>query len=125
MLGLFGRFGRSQELRRLDDALSGVGLHPRLVPEPVKLTILKLLGDAGVRSDPASTGAAAELLAYCMLGAQGFTEHNDLSLTEAMESRLEAALEAEDNLDARIVLLALHAGVIQRALVERYDLSAQ
>ena len=125
MLGLFGRFGRSQELRRLDDALRGVGLHPRLAPEAVKLTTLKLLGDAGVRSDPGSAEAAAELLGYCMLGAQGFTEHNDLSLTEAVENRLMAALEAEDSLDAHIVLLALHAGVIQADVVERYDLRAE
>ncbi len=33
MLGLFGSFGRSHELRRLDQALRGVGLNPRLVPE--------------------------------------------------------------------------------------------
>jgi len=122
MLGLFGIFGRSQALRRLDQALRGVGLHPRLVPEAVKLTTLKLLGEAGARPEPGSTEAAAELLGYCVLGAQGFTEHNDLGLTEAVEDRLIAALEAEDNLDARIVLLALYAGVIQPSVVERYDL---
>ena len=38
MLGLFGIFGRSTELRRLDGALRGSGLHPRAVPEAVKLT---------------------------------------------------------------------------------------
>ena len=108
MLGLFGVFGRSQELQRLDKALLGVGLHPRLVPEAVKLTTLKLLGEAGARADPASCAAAAELLGYCVLGAEGFTEHNDSSLAEAVENRLEAALEAGDNLDARLVLLTLH-----------------
>ena len=123
MLGLFGIFGRTQELRRLDHALRGVGLHPRLVPEAVKLTTLKLLGEAGVRSDPASSVDAAELLGYCMLGAQGFTQHNDLRHTEAVENRLIAAVEAGDNLDARIVLLALHAGVIQPSVVERYNLA--
>ncbi len=47
MLGLFGIFGRSHELQRLDQALRGVGRNPRLVPEAVKLTTLKLLGEAG------------------------------------------------------------------------------
>jgi hypothetical protein len=122
MLGLFGIFGRSQELRRLDQALRSVGLHPRLVPEAVMLTTLKLLGEAGVGSDLASCAAAAELLGYCLLGAQGFAEHNGLSLTEAVETRLDAALETGDNLDARIVLLTLHAGVIQPSVVERYGL---
>ncbi len=59
-----------------------------------------------------------------MLGAQGFTECNDPSLTEAVEVRLAAALEAGDNLDARVVLLTLHASVIQPSVVERYGLAA-
>jgi hypothetical protein len=48
MLGLFGIFGRSRDLQRLDRSLLGVGLDPRLVPEAVKLTTLKLLGGPGV-----------------------------------------------------------------------------
>ena len=122
MLGFFGMFGRSHELQRLDQALRGVGLHPRLVPEAVKLTTLKLLTKANL--DPCPYDAAAGLLGYCMLGAQGFTESNDLSLTEAVEARLAAALDAGDNLDARVVLLTLHAGVIQPSVVERYGLEA-
>ncbi len=122
MFGFFGIFGRSHELQRFDRALRGVGLHPRLVPEAVKLTILKLLGEAG--RDPDPYAAAAELLGYCMLGAQGFSEANDASLTQAVEARLAAALEAGVSLDARIVLLTLHAGVIQASVVERYALEA-
>ncbi len=124
MLGFFGIFGRSHELRRLDQALRGVGLHPLLLPEAVKLTTLKLLGEAGANPDPRPYAAAAELLGYCVLGAQGFTECNDPSLTEAVEVRLAAALEAGDNLDARVVLLTLHASVIQPSVVERYGLGA-
>ena len=122
MLGFFGMFGRSHELRRLDQALLGVDLNPRLVPEAVKLTTLKLLREAGAGRDPDSYVAAAELLGYCVLGAQGFTERNPSSLTEAVEVRLAAALEAGDSLDARVVLLTLHAGVIQPSVVARYSL---
>ncbi len=117
MLGLFGIFGRSHELQRLDRALRSVGLNPRLVPEAVKLTTLKLLGEAGASPDPCPYAAAAELLGYCVLGAQGFTECNDPSLTEAVEARLAAALEAGDNLDARVVLLTLHASETQPSVV--------
>ena len=125
MLGLFGIFGRSDELQRLDRALRGVGLHPRLVPEAVKLTTLKLLKEAaGANPGPRPYAAAAELLGYCVLGAQGFTECNGPSLTEAVEARLVAALEAGDSLDARVVLLTLHAGVIQSGVVKRYGLEA-
>ena len=122
MFGFFGVLGRSRELQRFDLALRAAGLHPRLVPEAVKLTTLKLLGKAGPDTDPYV--AVAELLCYCILGAQGFTEANNPSLTQAVEARLAAAIEAGDGLDARIVLLTLHAGVIQPSVVERYDLEA-
>ncbi len=124
MLGFFGVFGRSHELRSLDQALRGVGLHPRLVPDAVKLTTLKLLGEAGASPNSCLYAGAVELLGYCVLGAQGFTECNDPSLTEAVEVRLAAALDTGDNLDARVVLLALHASVIQPSVVERYGLGA-
>ena len=59
-----------------------------------------------------------------MLGVQGFTESNGLGLTEAVEARLKTALEAGDSLDARVVLLTLHAGMIQPSVIERYGLEA-
>ncbi len=126
MLGFLGMFGRSRELQRLDQAVRAVGLHPRLVPEAVKLTILRLLKEANSGASPAPRAydAAAEMLGYCMLGPQGFTEANDLRLTETTEARVETALGAGDSLDARLVLLALHAGVIQAQVVERYRLEA-
>jgi hypothetical protein len=123
MIGFFGIFGRSSELRRLDQALREVDLHPRSVPEAVKVTALKLLKEAhGEKPEPPAFAAAAELLGYCMLGPQGFAGANGADLTAAVEGRLEAALAAGDSLDARLVLLALYAGVIQPAVVERYGL---
>ena len=95
MLGLFGIFGRSTELRRLDEALRGVGLHPRRVPEAVKLTTLKLLKEAhGASPDPRAVAAAAALLGYCLPGPRGFTAANGPGPTAAVEVRLEAALAA-------------------------------
>ena len=41
--GIFSMFGRSRELQHLDRELRDAGLHPALVPEPAKLTALKLL----------------------------------------------------------------------------------
>lgn len=122
MLGLFGIFGRSHDLKRLDKALRDVGLHPRIVPEAVKLTTLKLLSEAGAGRDPASYAAAAELLGYCVLGAPEFTQSNNSSVTESVEQRLAAAIEAGDTLDARVVLLTLHAGIIQHSVVDHYGL---
>jgi hypothetical protein len=64
------------------------------------------------------------MLVFSILGPQGFTEANKLRLTEAIEARVEAALEAGDSLDARLVLLTLHAGVIHTQVVAQYRLEA-
>ena len=119
-------FGRSREVRRLDDGLRTAGLDPRLVPDAVKIAALKLLKEAGDgESPPYSTcGVAAEMLAYCILGEQGFQKANGLRSTRELEKRLQAALDAGDSLEARIVLLTIYAGVIQQAVVTRYDLHA-
>lgn len=120
MLGLFGMIGRSKELQLLDQALRGVNLHPRFVPEAIKLTTVKLLRKANI--EPTPYDAAAEILTYCILGAEGFTESNDPALTEAVEARLRAALDEGDSLDATLILLTLHAGTIQPSVVERFGL---
>ena len=124
MFGFFGLFGRSSEMKRLDQAVSAIGLDPRLVPDAVQLALYNLLKEANRGADPAPADyhTAAAMLGYCMLGAQGFTEANGLDMTEAAEARLETSLGPGDSLDARIVLLALHAGVIQAQVVERYQL---
>lgn len=126
MLGLFGIFGRSRDLQRLDQALRTHGLHPRLMPDAAKLTAFKLLREAtGQQSPPPQAHAeAAALLTYCLLGAQGFAQENGLPATEAVERRIEVALEAGDSLDAQLVLLTLHAGLVQPTVVDRYGLEA-
>jgi len=125
VLGFLGVFGRAAELRRLDQALRAVDLHPRLVPEAIKLTAVRLMQrESGAKlPPPAFYDGAAALLAYCMLGAGHFAEAGELDLLRDVEARIEAAL-AEDGLDARLVLLALHAGVVQPEVVSRFGLEA-
>ena len=51
MLRLFDMLGRSAAMRALEDALRESGVHPLLVPDPVKLTVIKLnKKHAGVRT---------------------------------------------------------------------------
>ncbi len=125
-LGLFGIFGRSQDLRRLDQALRSVDVHPRLVPEAVKLTIVNLLKDHAIGTEPAphSYRAAAELVGYCMIGAEPFAGANDVHLALQVEGRIDAAMLSGDSLDAQLILLTLHARVIQPSVVDRYDLES-
>lgn len=125
-LGLFGIFGRSGDLRQLDRALRSVDLHPRLVPEAVKLTLVKLLKEHSIGDEPApqSYQAAAEIVAYCMIGAEAFASVNDAQLKAQVESRIEKALESGASLDAQIVLLTLHAKVVQPSVVHAFRLES-
>jgi hypothetical protein len=125
-IGFMGVFGRSSDLRQFDQALRSVDLHPKLVPEAVKLTVCALLKDQANSNDPPAEAyrPAAELVAYCMLGANGFAGANDTELTLAVEQRIEAALAAGDSLDAQLVLLMLHARVVQPTVVDRFELES-
>jgi len=125
-IGLFGIFGRSQDLRRLDQALRSVDVHPRLVPEAVKLTVVNLLKDHAIGDEPApqSYRAASELVGYCMIGAEAFAAANDTHLTLQVERRIDAALLSGDSLDAQLILLTLHAGVIQPSVVDHFHLES-
>lgn len=124
-LGLFGIFGRSQELRDFDKALRSVDLHPNLVPEAVKITAVKLIQEGAAReAELQSYRAAAEIIAYCMVGAEGFSAANEPGLAEQVERRIDTALGSGTSLDARLVLLALHAKVIQPSVIEFFQLSS-
>jgi hypothetical protein len=119
-------FGRSSDLRQLDQALRAVDVHPRLVPEAVKLTVCALLKDRAGGEEPPfqAYGPAAEIVAYCMIGPEAFAGANDVGLTLAVERRIEAALLSGNSLDAQLVLLTLHARVIQPSVVERFELES-
>ena len=125
MFGFSALFGRSREIRRLDDALRSAGLHPNLVPDAVKITTLKCLKEDGHGSNPSLSACslAADMLAYCILGDQGFFEEHGEGSRESLESRLQVALDVGNSLDARLVLLTLHADLTQGTLIERYNLS--
>jgi hypothetical protein len=123
-MGFLGRFGRSSDLRQLDEALRGLDLHPNLVPEPVKITVVNLLKDHAPDSAPAAHAyaQAAEIVTYCMVGADGFAGANGEEATRHVENRIGAALKSGDSLDAQLILLTLHAEVIQPSVVERFRL---
>jgi len=123
-LGFFGLFGRSPALRAFDANLRAVDLHPKLVPEAVKLTAVRSLMDEGDGGDPSAdvSRAAAEIIAYCMIGANAFAGANGEPLTEAVERRIDVALAHGTNLDAKLVLLTFHAKVIQPSVVDHFKL---
>ena len=126
MFGLFDLFGRSTSLKALDQALRATGLHPLLVPEAVKLTVLQLeKKQSQTTGREAAYENAAQLLAYCMLGRDQFIESNDLAAGDRAEDRLESAIAEGDSLDAKLVLLAVHAGLIAPEMADRFDVDGE
>ncbi|WP_184877732.1 hypothetical protein [Mesorhizobium sangaii] len=125
-LGFLGMFGRSGDLRQLDAALRGADLHPALVPEGVKLTIVNLMKDRWPDEPPAHAyPGVARLFSYCIAGPEAFERSNGLQNRLEAERRIEAALETGDSFDAQIVLMTLHAKLINAQVVERYGLVSE
>src|SRR5262249_23120706 len=125
-LGMFGIFGRSEDLRALDQALRAVDLHPALIPDAVKLTTLNVLKDArGEDPAPQDYYETAALLGYCALGRETFAAANGDRAASVAERRIEAALEAGEGFDASLILLALHAKIIHPGLKETYQLESE
>lgn len=98
-----------------------------MVPEAVKLTVVNLLKDDAIGDEPApqSYRSAAELLAYCMIGAEGFAGANDTALALQVEERIERAMAQGDNMDAQLVMVAMVAKVIQPSVVEHFALTRE
>jgi len=119
-------FGRSGDLRLLDQALRAADLHPALVPDGAKLAIVNLMKDYYPDEPPADAyPPVAEIIAFCALGPDIFGGSNGPDKLSEVEARMEAALDAGDGPDARLVLLTVHARLISPAIVERYDIRAK
>jgi hypothetical protein len=124
MFSLFALFGRSAATKALDHALREAGLHPLVVPEAVKITIMRLHrqeSGAGARPRETVYGEAAQLLTYCMLGRDQFIASNSVHEADRADLRFEHALIAGDSTDAKLILLALHSGIIAASIAERLD----
>ncbi len=110
-------------MRALDDALRAAGLHPLLVPDPVKLTVIRLTKHrAAAQAQETAFADAALLLAYCILGHEQFADSNGPEDAGRTDQRLEAAMEEGDTLDAKLILLAFHAGLITPEIADRIEI---
>ena len=93
------------------------------MPEAVKLTLIRLhKRQPGALRGGTGFTAAAELLAFCMLGRATFAESNTPQAADRVERRIEAAIDAGDSVDAKVILLALHAGLMAPDLAEDLDI---
>jgi hypothetical protein len=60
-----------------------------------------------------------------VLGPKTYAEKHDRARVEAIEARLNAAIESGYGLDARLVMLMLHAGLTHHELIERHQLGLE
>jgi len=127
MIGIFSLFGRSADQQLLDQAIREAGLHPRLVPDAVKIVLQRQVKEAGADAGErqALRSGLADLLAYCMLGPDDFTARHGEARTAAVELRLDHALMAGDSMDARMILLFMHAGLVTGHVTDRYGLALE
>jgi hypothetical protein len=124
MLNLFNSFGRSESLKALDQALQEFDVHPRIVPEAVKLTTIKIMqkaSDADYVFRDTDYEQAAALLSYSILGPDQFVASNTLAAAKLAEQRLEEAIAAGDSIDAKLILLAVHSAIIHPSLADQID----
>ncbi len=129
-LGLLGLRERSRYLQILEDHLRAAGVHPLLIPEEVKMTVVKFIKagpglDSGGQPNEPALAEAARLLAYCFAGAEEYVESNGPGSEAPEERKLAMALEAGDGLEAQIVLLALASGVAHESIAERFDFESE
>lgn len=125
MLGLFGIFGRAESLKALDQALREFDVHPRIVPEAVKLATVRLLRNASGAASKlrdADVARAAEQLAYAILGPDQFVASNTLDAAKRAEDRVDRAIAAGEGLDASLLFLALHSGIIHDKVADRFEI---
>lgn len=125
MLGLFNFFGRDEGLKALDQAFREFDVHPRIVPEAVKLATLRLMRKASdedyVLRD-ADYNKAAELISYAILGPNQFVASNTLDAANIAEQRVEDAIDAGDGIDAQLLLLAVHSSIMHPTMIDRMEI---
>ena len=125
ILSVLGIRGRPKEVHRLSDALRDAGIHPALVPDSVKIAVIKLLreNDGGKIADiDTSCEKAAPMVAYCMLGRDEYADVNDVAAADEVENRLRLAIDSGESLDAQLAMLTLLARVTHPDVVDAFDL---
>lgn len=125
-------FGKSRDVRDLERLLLQLGVNPYAVNDATKFTVCKWIREALLREEAEPEArlrlqtklraSAAELLAFCALGKEDFTQANSAALAQVQEERLEAAAEDGDAFDAGIVMLTLHAGVAHPEIAETFEI---
>ena len=118
-------FGRAPAVQQLDAAFKRAGVPRGAIPDAVTLTAVRLLRESHGRApSDAEADAAAALLSYCVLGRDPVLAGHGAEAVETLEQRLDRAVTEGDSLDARLVLLALHAGLLQESIRDRHGLTS-
>jgi len=124
--GFLNRFGRSADLKAFDDGLRQSDVHPAQVVEGVKLAAVRLVRKH--EDEPVSDEAhrdAAFLIGFCVQGRNPIAHLRGDGEADALAQRVVAALEHPASMDAELILLALHAGLVAPAVADEYGLAIE
>jgi hypothetical protein len=125
--GFLGRFGRSADLRAFDEGLRQADVHPAQIVDGAKLAAVRLVqkhDQAGSLPDQAYQDAAW-LIALCIQGEARMTALFGQDTARKLAHRVETAPDRPESLDADLVLLALHAGLVAPAVADEFGLSVE
>ena len=127
IFSVFGIRGRSKEVNQFDDVLRMSGLEPEVVPFALKLATIKLLKETNSEKafslDDEVIANVAQFISYSILGPDTYKAENGPGALETIENQLKKAIELGDNLNARVMMLALLSKVIHPKVMEKFDLS--
>ncbi|MBS9721799.1 hypothetical protein JYU29_14000 [Tianweitania sp. BSSL-BM11] len=125
--GFLGRFGRSSDLRAFDDGLRRCDVHPAQVVDGVKLAAVRLVQKHSASGEPTERAYhdAAALVSFTVLGEGRMGELLGEGMAQSLAARVERAVDYPDGLDAELVLLALHAGLVAPHVADTFGLSIE
>lgn len=125
--GFLGRFGRSADLQAFDEGLRQCDVHPAQIVDGVKLAAVRLVQKQS-RSDSLPDGIyrdAAALTAFCIQGEARMVELVGAEAAQNLAQRIENAADRPNSLDAELILLALHAGLVAPGVAAEFGLSVE
>lgn len=129
---IFGFGGRKRfYFKQFDVALRECGVHPLLIEDALRLTVLRMVEDfparPGVRAnDRVADGMtrAGRLVALLLQGVEEMGRHVDAALLAETRGRLLAVAERpeQDGLDSRVIRLLLALARADQALLDEVGL---
>jgi hypothetical protein len=129
---IFGFGGKKRfYFKQFDTALRACGVHPVLVEDAVRLTVLRMVEELPARAGVSENDRVADgmqragaLTALLLQGSEETARHIDAAAMAELRGRLVSVAERpeQDGLDSRVIRLILVLGRADQALLDEVGL---